>query len=478
MNPLPDTCAAMGSSPDTLLTQLNVPVQQSFCVLPWLHRFTNLGGEIQLCCLTDGEPESQLRGEDGAPLFVDDTAREDDIANCASLRHTRRQMLTGEWPAACVRCLTSERAGVLSRRQYENDHYQGELPAIIADTMADGFAPVRVRSRDYRFGNLCNLKCRMCHPGASAPLLPEFIEIYGQEVGRASLDATAHADWFREPRFWDDFRAHCHELDHLHFAGGEPLIIPEVAKALDICIEEGCAERIELTFNTNVTKLPTPLLDRWPRFKGVNLALSLDGYGVVNEYIRHPARWATTEKHLRFLDQHHARLNVTSAWVNTTVQVYNLFSLDRLIEHLHERYTFIRPMPALSYLSHPQHFDIRILPRRLKRQATQRLTALMERLTTQGASDGAGQIAGLITHLHSHRPSPLWCAEFRRVTEHFDRLRNQNVLSVVPELAPVMSPSRVLEPVGKLLEHGKNRIARPMFLWLSGVAPTYPNSRA
>lgn len=443
---------------DERLAELGRPVSGALCVLPWLHRFTNLGGEIQLCCIAEEHPESQLRTDDGVPIDVDRGLPESEVANCASLRRVRRQMLAGEWPAACAHCLTAERANGRSRRLYENAQYRGDLPWILAETRPDGWAPVRIKSRDYRFGNLCNLRCRMCHPRASLPLLPEVAQVRAREFTSDELEAMRHYDWFRRERFWDDFRAHCHDLDHLHFAGGEPLIIPEVARALDVCIEEGCAPRVALTFNTNVTKLPPALLARWPRFRGVTLALSLDGIGAVNDYIRHPARWETIERNLHTIDEEHARLNVAAAWVNTTVQVYNILHVAELVDYLHARCRFINPVPYLAPLFAPEYFDVRILPRRLKREATRRLRALAERLGP-AAAEARAQIDGLITYMESRRSSPLRCAEFRRVTQGFDRLRGEDVLAVVPELAPLMAAGMATR-AAMAVEWGRNHLAR------------------
>jgi hypothetical protein len=442
---------------DERLAELGRPVSGALCVLPWLHRFTNLGGEIQLCCITEEHPESQLRTDDGAAIDVDRGLSEPEVTNCASLRRVRRQMLAGEWPAACEHCLTAERTSGRSRRLFENAQYHDELPRILAETQPDGSAPVRIRSRDYRFGNLCNLRCRMCHPRASLPLLPEVAEVRAHEFTAEQLEAMRHYDWFRRESFWDDFRRHCHDLDHLHFAGGEPLVIPEVARALDVCIEEGCAARVALTFNTNVTKLPPALLARWPRFRGVTLALSLDGIGAVNDYIRHPARWAAIERNLRTIDEEHARLNVTAAWVNTTVQVYNVLRLDELVEYLHRHYRFINPVPTFAPLDAPDYFDVRILPRRLKREAARRLRALADRLGP-AAAEARAQIDGLITHMAARRPSPLRCAEFRRVTRGFDRLRGEDVCNVVPELAPLMAEG-ITSRAAEAVERGRNRLA-------------------
>jgi glutamate-1-semialdehyde 2,1-aminomutase len=199
------------------------------------------------------------------------------------------------------------------------------------------------------------------------------------------------------------------------------------------------------------------MLARWPHFRGVTLALSLDGVGAVNDYIRHPARWEVIERNLRMIDEEHARFNVTAAWVNTTVQLYNVFHLAELVEHLHGNYRFINPMPWLAPLFSPDYFDVRILPRGLKREAARRLLALADRLGEASVDDRA-QIVGLVTHMESRRPSPLRCAEFRRVTRAFDRLRGEDVLGVAPELAPLMKPGLTTR-AAMVVERGRNRLA-------------------
>ena len=259
MTPLEDPVSA------SLPEDYNETSRHSFCVLPWLHRFVNLGGEVQLCCVAEEFEHSYIREDSNHPVNISDGLSDEQIGDTRHMRDIRLSMFKGDWPAACKRCQLTEEAGGCSRRQAENRHFEKHTPWILENTDKQGFVPVRIVSRDYRLGNLCNLRCRMCHPRASKLLLDEW-----NEVARPRLRVNARAaaeyenmTWFDSQQLWDDFRTHCQDLEHLHFAGGEPLIIPEVQKALEICVDEGVAGNIELTFNTNVTKIPQRHRELW-----------------------------------------------------------------------------------------------------------------------------------------------------------------------------------------------------------------------
>jgi hypothetical protein len=90
------------------------------------------------------------------------------------MKTIRRQMLQGQWPSACERGRGTEQAGGVSRRRQENACFAPHIGQILEETDASGETTTRTRSIDDRPGNLCNLRCRMCHPSASKLLLDEW----------------------------------------------------------------------------------------------------------------------------------------------------------------------------------------------------------------------------------------------------------------------------------------------------------------
>ncbi len=426
-----------------LPADFNEESKHSFCVLPWIHRFVNLGGEIQLCCTSEGHTKSFLRSDDGKLINIADGLSDQQIGDTSHLREIRKSMLDGTWPAACERCRVTEQCGGSSRRRAENRHFEAHIQWILEHTDAQGYAPVRISSRDYRLGNLCNLRCRMCHPSASKLMLAEWNQVSRRRHRIKGEDARQieHMDWFQNQQMWDEFTAHIHDLEHLHFAGGEPLIIPEVIKALEICVEMGVANRIEITFNTNVTKIPQKHRDLWPKFKTVNLLCSIDAFGALNDYIRYPSRWATIARNLDIIDREHEQLNLGWATISTTVQIYNIFNIAELVDYSHQQFSFIRPMPNLVHLSAPSHFNIQFLPDDLKQMAAEHLQDLRNRLATDGVINSLEQLDGILAFMQSASHSPHEMSEFRRITAAYDQLRNESIVELVPELAVLMNAS-------------------------------------
>lgn len=433
-----------------------------------MHRFINLGGKVQLCGTAEEHSHSYIRDDSGKPINVKDGLSDTQIGASRHMRKIRQLMLRGKWPAACQRCEVTEQTGGISRRCNENRHFKLYIPWILENTDQQGHAPALIRSRDYRLGNRCNLRCRMCHPRASSLLLDEWNQISHPRlrIDPAKARSLNQMAWLQGQQLWHDFSTDVLTLKHLHFAGGEPLLIPEVLKAMEICVATGAAQQIELTFNTNLTKIPTQHRKLWPHFKAVNLLCSIEAHGVLNDYIRFPSEWKTLASNLDIIDREHEVLNLGWAIISVTVQIYNIFHLHELIDYSHHRFSFIRPMPNLVHLAWPDYFNIQFLPDDLKKRAVKHLQGLIARLRAAGTREGLEQIEAIIAYMQSARYSAYTMSEFRRVTSAYDRLRSESLTSLVPELAPLM-PSKnltglrwqVAVATSWLAEKLKNRLA-------------------
>lgn len=418
--------------------------RHSFCTLPWVHRFVNLGGEVQLCCTAEEHPDSHLRDDQGRKINISDGLSVDQIQSSRYLKAIRRQMLAGEWPSACERCRVTEQAGGVSRRQHENVRFEPHIPQILEETDADGSTSTRIRSIDYRLGNLCNLRCRMCHPNASKLLLDEWNQVALRRHRISEKQATFYEsmDWFRQPGLWEELESQLPYVEHLHFAGGEPLVIPEVFQALQLCVDRGVAGGIELSFNTNATKLPDRMLALWPKFKAVKLLCSVDAFGALNDYIRHPARWSRIAANLQRLDQEHDALNLKEVRLSATVQIYNILKLEELFDYC-AKFDFIEHELNLIHLSVPTYFNIQHLPSELKKEAAERLEALHASLSSRNLNFGARQVESIMNFMHMGTSSVHEMRDFRLITERFDALRNESLVDLVPELAPLMQPTAI-----------------------------------
>ncbi|MFP5378888.1 MAG: twitch domain-containing radical SAM protein [Vicinamibacteria bacterium] len=415
----------------------------SFCILPWMHLFADEGGLMYPCCRSVGTKKMNVDG-DGRPYHVFEDGALEGAWNSAYMRDLRRDMLEGRRPAPCARCYMYDDLGMRSHRQDANDDYAGLVAPMVATTGADGSAPLDLRSVDLRLGNVCNLRCRMCSPQSSKALLGEFAEVARLPVTHRLFDQYRRMEWFVGERFWEIFERHTPHVERLHFAGGEPLIIPEMFDFLARLVEGGRAGGITLSYNTNLSVLPPRVYDLWPHFDKVRLTVSLDGAGAVNEFIRFPSDWSVIAGHLDRIQADFDRLNLGGGiGTNTTVQIFNVLRLDELLDYLAAHGSRL-DAPNLSVLSYPRHFSIQALPAALKDEAARRLRAAMARLEVTAPEGWRGQpfealaaaADGIISHMYEQdRTAAL--ADFRRWTAVQDAHRGQRTVEALPELAPL-----------------------------------------
>lgn len=415
-------------------------VSPTFCVLPWIHRFTNVGGEVQVCCVSE-EYNSNNLDENGIPINISRIHDDEVLMNTNFMKSLRVQQMKGEWSRICERCRITENNGGFSRRQFENATYHQFITRAINDTRPDGGIRVRIRSADYRLGNLCNLACRMCNPRSSSKWIKDWGKIDQEWFGQSEseLDQYRRYRYYEDPQIWESFRKQIPYLRHLHFAGGEPMIVAQMILVMRMCIEEGRAKNIWISYNTNMTIIPDEVKELWPHFNHIRIYASVDAYGSLNDYIRFPAKWKTIERNLLDLEQNFEKYGIRLVLINTTVQMYNVTQLDRLFEYL-SQFERIIPIPKLVNLHHPYHYRTQVLPQELKTLAKERLLiaraeaekVMRRRVRMKRYRFYLDLVDEAIEFMESEDRRQL-IPSFMRAASSKDALRNENLFEVIPE---------------------------------------------
>lgn len=393
----------------------------TICALPFGHIFLSEEGKSFPCCYALESGAANL-DEDGQPIFVSGRESLELAWNSPTQKEIRRKMMKAERPAACNRCFTLEDHGLQSLRKISNLRFQSDLNMALEKTGADGSQPMEFFSLDIRLGNLCNLRCQMCSPVSSRKMLEDFKFLYpGSDL---ALQNLGQMTWQQSKELQDALFTHAHGLQEVHFAGGEPFLIPEVERYVSALAISGYAKNIQLSFNTNGTLLPEKLLSLFPMFRSVRLILSLDGLGAVNDYIRFPSQFSRIEKNLQELHRRRIELNLTYVCFNVTVQAHNLFQLPDLIRYLTETYTGFLPFPILGPLRVPECLNVQVLPRTTKEMAAAMLKKLIESEMSRWQE------------IASRDPQPGGAERFRGHVEGFvDFLLAEDRSDLLPELA-------------------------------------------
>ena len=414
---------------------------KSLCMVPWLHRFTNEQGFHMLCCSGSGEL-NQLHDVAGKPLHVSQGLTDAELLNSPDMKAIRLAMLRGEWPGACQRCERAEEAGAVSIRNHTNDRFRHWINDSLSKTAEDGtLVDPHVRFADIRLGNVCNITCRMCGPGASRLWADHYNEVQPRRfmMPTAELKTLRESNWVkRQPVQW--LIEQClPTVESLHFAGGEPLIIPEMVELLETCIRSGRADQIALSYNTNITVLPDKVTRLWPHFRKVSVMCSIDGFGSLNDYIRRPSKWADIDRNLHLLDEHHEDWKLHMVHCNTTVQVYNILHLGELFDYFGDNFKHIEPAPYVTPLYNPSYLSIQILPDNIKRIAKERLLAAQSESERRwGTRAIHSSVQGVISYMEG-KGSRLDLAEFLYFSEKTDREFHDSWRKACPELEQLLT---------------------------------------
>lgn len=384
----------------------NINKSETFCVLPWMHLATSASGNLRVCCnSTPGK--NLIRKPDGGiyKVYKDDLQ---EAWNSETYKTIRQQMANGERPEMCQRCFREEDAGITSPRQNWNKKWLPKTKNITLDPEFD------IKYVDIRLGNLCNLRCRMCNPYASNLWVDEH-HLVDNALSTEEFDRLKNMNWPEDEKTWDNLFAIADTVEEIYLTGGEPTIIKEQHKLLDYYIQNGTAKNIKLKYNTNLTNVPQHLIDRWKSFKRVQLNCSIDATGDLNRYIRYPSNWNKIVENFETVQT----LENVYIEIHCTVQMYNILSLNEFIDWA-EPY---RHKIYFNILNHPEELNIRVLPKELKKIASERLLPYMH----------LDKVKGIIDYMNAEDWSQL-LPKFQKYTSSLDQSRKQNLKEIHLEL--------------------------------------------
>ena len=109
---------------------------------------------------------------------------------------------------------------------------------------------------------------------------------------------------------------------------------------------------------TNCTITSRKLLKYLYQFKSVELDLSIDGVGKVNEYIRYGHSWKTIEKNLKKWSFLSTVIPDFKIRIFSTIQAYNIHDIKN-IKNLSKKYNI---SSTCNILNGPKFLNINVLP--------------------------------------------------------------------------------------------------------------------
>jgi len=345
----------------------------------------------------------------------------------------------------CSSCLDLEGKGLKSRRleaieNYEQGKYKGNDEKLqqAIDEPGSFFHSIELPART---GNYCNLKCAMCQPICSSAFAKEVVEL-----GDTSPNDETHFKIIKSvtdekglnPYKWtwkhtDNFDSHVEKiLENLlefKFSGGEPLAAKWNYDILLKAIEMDRAKDILLQFNSNCTltspvkaKEKVSIFDIVKHFKNVQMNVSIEGWGVKNDYIRYPSDFNVVLDNARRF----ASIDNVDVTFVSTVNAINIVDVGEIYLNS-SKYSEFKPAVAVNYVDEldPSFMHINAIPDTVKEQYLDTMY--------QYPSEISSYLAPYVGMLENHKWNPNLTEKMLSRIVARDKLRGQCLLDHWPE---------------------------------------------
>ena len=352
----------------------------TICTFPWVHMSSHFEGDMIICCNTYDTETAKIKDENGNNWNFKNIENPLTFFNTEDYKKIRKQMMDGEEPERCKKCYDIERLGGTSIRQ--NSLREFDIGHLLEHTNKETgeIDSVQLQYVHLMWGNKCNLMCKMCDPMASDQLIEEYERLETKKD--ISFYKNINLNWDYE-LIEPILKAIAPYIKILNVTGGEPLINNEFLKYCQYLVNEGFAKDIKLAFHTNLTVLPTKIVEVWKHFKSVDCKVSVDAAYEDYEYIRYPGKWKTIEKNVKELTE--IAKDVPELYVTffTVFTAFNVHGIPKLIDYLCT-YDFgslknVNPFPNTLMVTHPYYGDSKLIPANFKVKITEELEALCEK---------------------------------------------------------------------------------------------------
>ena len=374
----------------------------SFCIYPWVLMLEE-DGKFVAC------PKSKPDLGVAKPINWKDDPKFTQIRN---------KMLQGEKIPECKQCYYEESRGITSTRQFETMDWASKLDLKNLDDLKKLTAPSYY---EIRFGNTCNLACRMCIPNHSSLIEKEF-----KELNITYLKKDYKDEYYSDIDLIDIDKLN--STTRVYFTGGEPTVFPEFYTFMQRCIDAGRTD-FDFCIGYNGQKLSKKMIDMFSHFSNMNFSFSIDGYGKINDYIRSYSDWDTIIKNANILRNEGHTISL-----ETIPSIYNASNLHLLFEFFDAEFPdsvqFLQieqqhPGGHLHCFSHP---DAEACVRSLERV----------KKTNKYSTDGRGT-QSIIDSMYDHyiqnpQPDLDKLRRFFELNDKLDQKRGTRLADYIPEL--------------------------------------------
>ena len=229
-----------------------------YCAAPWRGLHINPRGDVKTCCAGDPNMLGNLNEQ-----------TIESILHSPIMQEIRQSIRNGQAHAYCYNCVQAERYG-----RSERDWHNNVSPEFDCQTASDTeHVPTLI---DVRWNITCNLSCNYCGDKCSS-----------KWAGLKGIPFKSGARPYYE-QVCDYLEQHKSNIREVALVGGEPLLLPENERLLDV-IPEDCIVTLITNMSVDLTK--NKIFDKLSKRRKVGWSMSFDNIGSRFEYVRHGGSW-------------------------------------------------------------------------------------------------------------------------------------------------------------------------------------------
>ena len=291
-----------------------------YCAAPWRGLHISPRGDVKTCCA--GNPN--MLGNLNSQTI-------EQVLNSNLMAEIRTSLSQGQAHKYCSNCVRAERFGADSERQWHNN----VNPGFNYNTAGNQYHyPVIV---DVRWNTTCNLSCNYCDPSASSKWA---------QLKQVPFKSGTRPYYEQVCDFIEQHYDHIHEVA---LVGGEPLLLPENERLLDVIPESAI---VTLITNLNVDLQNNKIFRKLAQRSRVGWSMSFDNIDRRFEYVRYGSSWTMLQENLKTIQ---GLMKSQGQWGGVHA-VYSIYNATRLVE-FRQFVTDAGATVLWQNLFQPEHLD-------------------------------------------------------------------------------------------------------------------------
>lgn len=267
-----------------------------YCAAPWRGLHINPQGDVKTCCAGNPNMLGNLNSQSI-----------EQVLNSDLMTEIRGSLAQGQAHSYCSNCVKAERFGADSERQWHNN----VNPNFDYGTAGEEYHyPVIV---DVRWNTTCNFSCNYCNPSASSKWA---------QLKQVPFRSGTRPYYEQVCDFLEQHHDHIHEVA---LVGGEPLLLPENERLLDVIPKSAI---VTLITNLNVDLQNNRIFQKLAERNRVGWSMSFDNIGPRFEYVRYGGSWTVLQENLKIIQ---GLMQSQGQWGGFHA-VYSIYNATRLVE--------------------------------------------------------------------------------------------------------------------------------------------------